>query len=279
MEVQTENCPACGISLHGQFCHQCGEKKVSPKDKNLRQFFEELIASIFVADGKFFKTIKLLVSQPGELTRSFIKGVRKKYLSPVQLFFFANLIYFIFPLISTFNTSLSIQMTGLPYSSLIRPVVEERVQNMNISMEEFRLSFEKKSESNAKLLLIVLVIMQGAVLRLLYWKRKDLYFLDFLAESAYFYSFYILIFLVLVPGIFLFLKNYFNSGFGWFFNEISLSIIFFIAIWVYGFFQMKRAFQITKWESAWKSLVLALWVIPSFIIYRFILFWFSYWMV
>ncbi|NVK48313.1 MAG: DUF3667 domain-containing protein [Cyclobacteriaceae bacterium] len=278
MEVQRERCPACDTLLQGLYCHECGEKRISPQDKKLSHFFEELIASVLVADGKFFRTIKLLISRPGELTNSFIKGIRKKYLSPFQMFFFANLIYFIFPVISTFNTSLYIQMNGLPYSDFVRPLVEQKIQDEGLNMGEFTEVFEKKSESIAKLILIVLVVMQGFVLMVLYWKRRDLYFLDFLAEAAYFYSFYILIFLVAIPGVLILLQNQLDLQFGWFFNEVSLSIFFFLAIWIYGFFQMKRAFEISKSEALWKSLVLGLWVIPGFIIYRFILFWFSFWM-
>ncbi|NVJ86268.1 MAG: DUF3667 domain-containing protein [Algoriphagus sp.] len=278
MDTQRERCPACDTLFQGSFCHECGEKRISPEDKKLRHFLEELVASVFVADGKFFRTIKLLISKPGALTHSFILGVRKKYLSPFQMFFFANLIYFIFPVISTFNTSLYIQMNGLPYSAIVRPLVEQKVQDEGLKMEEFTEVFERNSESIAKLLLIILVIMQGVVLRVLFRKRRDLYFLDFLAEAAYFYGFYILIFLVAVPGLFVLLQNQLDFRFGWFFNETSLSIFFLVAIWIYGFFQMKRAFTISKWESLWKSLVLGLWVIPGFIIYRFILFWVSFWM-
>lgn len=278
MLEEKEFCKNCGAELYGKFCHECGQKNLTSKDKGLLSFFSELISSIFVADGKFFLTMKLMITKPGELSLSFIKGIRKRYLSPLQMFFFANLIYFLFPIISSFNTSLYTQLNGLPYSDWVRPKVEQRVENSSLSMEEFTSVYERHSNSNAKLLLILLVFMQGLVLRVLFWKRKDLFMVDLFAESAYFYSFYILAFLVVLPGVFLFLINQFDVPLGWLFSEVSLSISLFFIIWLYSFFQIKRAFAISWLEAGLKSLALGLWVIPGFILYRFVLFWISYWM-
>jgi len=271
-------CKNCRAELQGKFCHECGQKNLTSEDKGLVSFFSELISSIFVADGKFFLTMKLMITKPGELSLSFIKGIRKRYLSPLQMFFFANLVYFLFPIISSFNTSLYTQLNGLPYSDWVRPKVEQRLENSSMSMEEFTSVYERHSNSNAKLLLILLVFMQGLVLRVLFWKREDLFMVDLFAESAYFYSFYILAFLVVLPGVFLFLINQFDVPLGWLFSEASLSISLLFIIWLYSFFQIKRAFTISWLEAGLKSLVLGLWVIPGFILYRLVLFWISYWM-
>lgn len=279
MKSEEYTCVSCGSNLQGVYCHNCGEKRILIKDKKVYHFLEEAFSSVFVADGKFFKTIKLLVIDPGELTRSFVSGIRKKYLSPLQLFFFANLVYFIFPLISTFNTSLDVQLNRLPYSKSIQPVVDSYLQTNEISLESFTSEFERVSSSNGKLLLIVLVLLQGLFLKLLFWKRKNLFLVDFLAGSAYFYGFYILFILVLLPGTFTLVMNLFDISNTSFINEFSLTITFLLVIVAYMFVLIHKAYDTTKAGSIWRSTLVAFYIVPSFVIYRYILFWVTFWMV
>ena len=279
MESEKSSCVRCGEVLQGPFCSTCGEKRIESEDKKVSHFLEEIISSVFVADGKFLKTIKLLITKPGELTRSFVIGIRKEYLSPVQLFFFANLIYFIFPIISTFNTSLEVQLNQLPYSNYIRPVVESYLAESQLEMEVFKVDFERTSSSNGKLLLIILVLFQGLFLKLLFIKKRNLFLVDFLAGSAYFYAFYILIILVLFPGLFTLISKAVGGSLSLIMNEVSLSIIFLLAIILYMFILIKRAYDTSNLGAIWRSLLLGLYIIPTFIIYRFILFWITFWMV
>ena len=279
MESTSRSCKNCGTSLQGPFCHVCGERLIQPKDRSLGHFVEETFAMLFVADGKFPRTMKLLISRPGALTRSYVEGVRKKYLSPVQLFFFANLIYFLFPLLSTFNTTLYIQMNMLPYSKQVTRVVDSHLEAEGVSMEEFTAEFEKKSSSNAKLLLILIVVMQAIGLKIVFLHRKDLYFIDFLAGSAYFYSFYILIALVLFPLIFTMLADLFDVSFLSYLTEAVLSVVFLSVIVVYMYFLIKRAYGTSARGALWRSVILGGLMIPSFIIYRYILFWVTFLMV
>lgn len=277
----TENsfCVSCGASLKGEYCYQCGEKKIVPSDKKLSHFLEEAIASVFVADGKFFRTIKLLVTKPGELTYSFVSGIRKKYLSPLQLFFFANLIYFIFPLISTFNTTLDVQINHLPYSGFTKPIVENYLEQSGKELSLFSEEYEGVSSSNGKLLLIILVVIHGLFLKLLFLKKSNLYLVDFLAGSAYFYGFYILFALVLIPGLFILFGNVFKLSVFSIINELTLSVAFIILIIIYVYLQIRRAFLTSKFGGFWRSLLLGFFIIPSLILYRFILFWVTFWMV
>lgn len=279
MESQKPSCVRCGAVLQGPFCSKCGEKRIESNDKKVSHFFEEIVSSVFVADGKFLKTIKLLVSKPGELTRSFVIGIRKEYLSPVQLFFFANLIYFIFPIISTFNTTLEVQLNQLPYSNYIRPMVESYLEESELRIEVFRVDYERTSSSNGKLLLIILVLLQGLFLKLLFIKRKNLFLVDFLAGSAYFYAFYILFILVLFPGLFNLMAKIVGGSMGFLMNELILSVVFLLAIILYMFFLIKRAYDVSTKGAIWRSVLLGLYIIPTFIIYRYILFWVTFWMV
>lgn len=279
MNNQTYYCANCNAELQGLYCSQCGEKRIENKDKRVQYFLEEAISSVFVADGKFFKTIRLLITQPGELTRSFVLGIRKKYLTPLQLFFFANLVYFIFPFISTFNTTLEIQLTQLPYSDYIEPMVTDHLEANELTMEAFKIDYERVSNSNGKLLLIILVILQGLFLKVLFLKRKDLFLLDFLAGSAYFYGFYILFLLVLLPASFTFLIEFLGVSLYGVMNEVVITVILLFGIVIYMYFLIKRAYNTSPKGAFWRSVLLGLFIVPTFIIYRFILFWITFWMV
>ena len=271
-----KRCVSCGTELRGNYCHKCGQREIKKEDKRLRHFFEEAFASLFYADGKFFKTLRLLITKPGELSASFIGGIRKKYLSPLQLFFFANLVYFLFPVLSTFNTPLEVQLNGLPYSPVVERTVNSYVESSSISIEEFRMQYDQQSSSIGKLILIVLVLIHGLILRLLFMDKKQYYFEDFLATAAYFNSFYILIMLVGLPYAILGIAKVTGFSTQLVFSETILNIVFLSMSLIYMFFLIRYVFGTTLAGTLWRSVAFTVFMIPSFMIYRFILFWITY---
>ncbi|WP_394748394.1 DUF3667 domain-containing protein [Spongiimicrobium salis] len=74
-----KNCTAA-LSAENNFCASCGAKII--KD---RITVKNLIADLLNAigwDNKYFKTIKALILQPGQLFREYLGGARKKYMTP-----------------------------------------------------------------------------------------------------------------------------------------------------------------------------------------------------
>ena len=279
MNKEKESCINCNTQLHGAYCHECGQKKITPNDKKISHFFSEFISSLFVADGKIVRTFKELLLRPGSLSRTYIEGNTKKFLSPLKLFFFANLIYFLFPFLNTFNTDLNSQITQQAYSPFVKEVIQKHLKEKHISYEEFSSKFKNKSNSYGKLLLIVLVVLQASFLKLLFLRNKKFHYADFLTASAYFTSFYILVLLVLFPGLIFLLENYFSGNIAIILNNNIFSLLTITVIIFYLTVFIKRAFRARLGMSIIKAILLAFFIIPSFIIYRFILFWLTFWVV
>lgn len=271
-------CAHCQHQFQGNYCPNCGQKVIFEEDKKLKHFVHQFFSSLFFADGKVLKTLKMMIFKPGELSRAYISGDRKSYLAPLQVFFFANLIYFLFPVFSTFNTSLSTQMKRLPYSDMVRPVVENHLEKNQLDYREYREKFEARSTDMAKLILVVLVLLQAIELKVLFIRNKDLYFTDFLAAAAYFNAMYILFLLVLLPSLLLLVNWFIDFDLG-LLNEKSFSIIFIGLIVSYLSLFLRRAFQLKWFPAIIRAIALSLLLVPGFIIYRFILFWLSYWTV
>jgi hypothetical protein len=76
----------------GVYCSECGEKRRDHADWKLssiaREAFEELTS---LENSKLWQTFRLLLFKPGQLTRDYWNGRRKRYLGPVKLYliFFA----------------------------------------------------------------------------------------------------------------------------------------------------------------------------------------------
>lgn len=280
-DTTSKSCINCGSSLNGKFCHQCGQKNITAEDKTLKHFLEEVISSLFFADGKLLKTFKTLLFVPGQLSQEYIKGVRKKYINPIPLFLFVNLIYFLFPLTSTFNTSLRTQMSSFSYSKVIKVSIEEEVYASGESFEIFENRYNKQSNSNAKLLLIVLVLLQAIWLKLLFLKKKGIYFVDFFGASAYFNSFYIFTLLICLPLLAGLVSRFTQMDFFLAMgdNDSIISLVFLVLVLFYTFLFLKKAFNLRVVEALLKGGAMVLFIVPSFLIYRFILFWVTFWMI
>ena len=87
-----KNCLNCGTRLEGPYCSACGQK--AHIHRSVRAFFQDFIAGIMNFEGKFWRTLPMLVWHPGEMTRRYIAGERARFISPVALYLFTVFLMF-----------------------------------------------------------------------------------------------------------------------------------------------------------------------------------------
>jgi hypothetical protein len=87
-------CENCGAVLGGPFCAQCGQRAIPPHP-TVRELAGDAWNELVGWDGKFLRTVRLLVLRPGELTRSAIEGRRARFITPVRLYLICSVLYFV----------------------------------------------------------------------------------------------------------------------------------------------------------------------------------------
>lgn len=70
-----------------EYCGRCGEKRRDHADWKLSRMAAETFAEITdLEHSKLWQTLRLLVFKPGQLTREYWSGRRKRFLGPVKLY-------------------------------------------------------------------------------------------------------------------------------------------------------------------------------------------------
>lgn len=82
-------CRNCGAALTGRYCQECGQ--AAQLHRSLLHLGEE---KLFHFDPKGWRTLALLAVRPGLLTRRYIDGQRRRYVSPLGLFLFTVFLMF-----------------------------------------------------------------------------------------------------------------------------------------------------------------------------------------
>lgn len=95
--TQLTKCLNCNAELTGEYCHQCGQKKVHRLEFSLKHFLGHLVHEFTHLDSnKILSTLKALLFRPGLLTAEYLAGRKGRYINPIRIYLTFSALYFLF---------------------------------------------------------------------------------------------------------------------------------------------------------------------------------------
>ena len=94
MSEEPRACANCGepfASPPPAFCPACGQES-RVRAPTLGEFVQQFGGAYFSTEGALWRTLKLLLFKPGELTRQYLSGRRKHYVLPLRLYLTISLV-------------------------------------------------------------------------------------------------------------------------------------------------------------------------------------------
>jgi len=197
-----ENCPSCGATFKGKFCHKCGEKRVSAKDFQLRKYMQTLAEHFSHFDSKLLRSLLALVAKPGFLTAEFVAGRRNLYVKPLQLFLLFNLVFF---LCFGDNDIFSPKLKWVYQSEFkiwggesVKDLTDAYAAREHITVETAIKTIDTKSAGLTKALLYLFVPLLGGLFFGLFY-RQNPYYLCHLIFATHWFA--LLLLLLMVGGM------------------------------------------------------------------------------
>jgi len=261
----TESCPNCGRELLGKYCYQCGQKKIDDKERTLKHFFAEFIHAAFHLEHNILGYLWKLMTKPGFLVKEYIEGRRKRHMSPFTVFAVINILYFLFsPL-----TDLSLTLYDQPrqyYGTVAESLINHRLENRQVSFEEYAAVYDHRSESLSKIMVIINVPIFALFIGLMYRQNKKFFYADHLIFALNFFAFFLLYSLVL--AIPLLIGVWLKMRMMW----PIFQILYLGGAIAYLLFALRKVYQ-ERWAiTALKFFVILCGFVVTHFIYRFILF-------
>jgi hypothetical protein len=231
-----EACANCGEIVAGAYCPACGQKRINDQDRRLGHLLGQAFAVVTDLDGRFLRSLRALAFQPGRLSRDYLDGRRRHWMSPMALFLLANVLYFVLPYgVTDFNLPLHNQVQGQPHSAFTSGWVERRVlardaarrenwatqpsgarpaQAPAYGMADYAQAYDSRAGDVGKALIAVHIPFLALGLWAVFRRRRR-YFAEHLVVATHLFTFMLLfVQLVLLPGGWLYAVLGFPTGGG-----------------------------------------------------------------
>jgi hypothetical protein len=83
----------CGAPIAGRYCASCGQE-TEIRTPTVRQFAHEMMDQYVAVEGKLGRTLRVLITEPGQLTLDYIQGRRQRYVRPLKLYVSISVVFF-----------------------------------------------------------------------------------------------------------------------------------------------------------------------------------------
>lgn len=270
-------CPTCSAAVTGRYCAACGEKSFDHHSLSLSHFLEHAVEAVIHFDGAILGTLKTLVLRPGELTAAYVRGNRKPFLAPMQLFILMNVFYFFATALNgwnTLSTNLETHVGSTWHQAIAKPMVDQKLATRGITFAQYATVFDTKSRVQAKSLVILMVALFALGLAALRF-RHGRYAAEHLVFALHLYAFlmlYLSITGTVANGILWVLKRGFGVSPGYVEVDLVISLIL-GAVFVWYASSALRATGTRTWRVALaQGVVLVGWMWAVLGLYRFLLF-------
>jgi hypothetical protein len=270
------HCVSCGAPQPGEYCGACGERRPDHRDLTLAGFLKTAAESLINVDSRLLASFRTLLRQPGRLTGTYVRGRRREFLSPIQVFLIANLLFFLaagagLPVISL-TTPLDVHLNA-SYAPLIEPAFEGALARRNIQRgteraELFRIRFDSVAEQHGRTMVIIFAPLFALALALLRFRRGEPAG-QHLAFSLHYLAFCMLLFIAVTIGVMI------GRGLapGRFTSEsplIPIAALSAMAIYLYHAFQ--RGYGSGRAGALLQAVLVAVLFLPLLQLFRMLLF-------
>ena len=206
--MSDKQCKNCDHPLEAdhKFCPNCGQD-VQDSAASLSAFFTHFLNDYFTFDSKIVRSFTPLITKPGFLTEEFLKGRRVRYITPLRMYIFVSIVFFLV---------LSLLGDG------------SEIETEEVFWDVFFGNYLPK-------IFFGLLPLFALILYALYWRRKEKYVKHFVF-SLHFHAF-----LFLITLAFILIGELFDLMHLVIVNQI-LSGLVTAAFVVYLFFSMKKVY-------------------------------------
>ncbi len=184
--LNTDKCLNCGTEPIGNYCHNCGQQKITP-GISVKNSFDEYFYKTIYWESSFSYTVKELFLAPGNFVRNFINGKRKDYVKPVG--FFLMTVSFFILMFHFFSEGYFSYMQ----ETFLGKNTQEMIDN-KVSTSEFRQLLLSRMNYLMFLLPPILALVHTLVFR-----NKDAGFGERLAFYFYILGFGALVTVIFIP--------------------------------------------------------------------------------
>jgi len=237
-------CKNCNSDIVGIYCHNCGEKLLFKEDFHVRRYIGGFFTSLTNVDSKFYRTVRAFIGRPGRLSADYLDGLRKPYLSPIQIFLIVTVIFFVFtPDFDVFYVPAKwfiLNMTS-ENSSFVNLLAMEKMAELGLNRNELSLKYDVAVKNHAKAFLFLAIpfLAFGSYLS----RPKNVpQFGKHMIFATYNLSFFILWFLILLSIAFKLPNNWTPD---WFMRLLSFG-------GVYIYFVLANRYT---WTDGWPRAV------------------------
>src|SRR5678816_2067656 len=201
-----ELCKNCKAELKGPYCSRCGQKKFSLASLSLKPFLKSSIKDLRHFNFKLFADLPRLLFHPGMLTREFAEGRIQQHIKPATIFLWMN----VFVLLAGYKVMFPQGgfYAANEYWRGLGSKIVEKAADKGIPLAEFIPMFNEHLAHYERYLFFCLVPIFAAGLAVLYFYRRDNYYVRHLVYSVHFWS-YLFIYFAVIP----FLLSVFNGGY------------------------------------------------------------------
>jgi hypothetical protein len=194
-------CPSCGSTASARYCGVCGERAVG--------------ARVFPADAggarepsrrwvaRFIASLRALASPPGRLTADWIQGRRVGYLTPLSLFLWVNIAFFLIQSASGLGIlawPLRAHLADDSIAWITTRLLAWHRPNMAVPTAAYSDVFNALESVHAKSLVIVMVPPFAIVVALLLFDRRRR-MTDVLTFATHFFAFALIWLCALFPAV------------------------------------------------------------------------------
>lgn len=200
-EAPDTACANCGATLAGPFCGLCGQRRFVERDRRFVHLVGQFAKAATDLDGRFWRSLRALMLQPGRIAADYMRGRRAYWMSPLSLFLFANVLFFFAPGVSDLTLELDqqvpepvlrefrsaeqnamrqvhgMQMHNALTAPLARAALSQareqaKREGRAFDLERYAIEYHARSDAIGKLLVIVHVPCIALVLQLLAWRSR-----------------------------------------------------------------------------------------------------------